>query len=60
MAKYLNDIIEKYINGSFIKEINYSNLTKKYTITYTYNVSDDVFDNAEDMIAFLEADQNNQ
>jgi len=58
MAKYLNDLIENYVNGSQIKEVIYGNNTKKYIIRYKYDVPDDVFDNDEDMINFLEADQN--
>ena len=57
MEKELNEFIETYIEGSAIKEITFNNETKKWTVKYNYDVSDDEFATVKDMIDFFDADQ---
>ena len=55
IIKQLNEFIDIYVDGTKIKSIIYED--DKWTIKYSHDVDDDVFDNPKDMVEFLEADR---
>lgn len=57
IEKALEEFIQQYVEGSKIEKVIYNNETKKWTITYSYDVPDDEFDSPKQMIAFMDADQ---
>jgi hypothetical protein len=54
----LNEFTESYILGSAIESITFDNYDEKWIIKYGYNLKDDEFEYAKDMVEFLHADQN--
>lgn len=56
----LNEFIELFIDGSSIELVEYNNKTKKWTISYSYDVTSDEFESVDDMLKFLQSDQKNE
>jgi hypothetical protein len=56
----LNEFVELFIDGSSIELVEYNNKTKRWTISYSYDMPSDEFESVEDMIKFLQSDQNNE
>lgn len=58
IIKAVNDLELIYLEGSAIDKIVIDVPNKKVTVSYTYDTKPDEFDSLEDMVKFLDADQN--
>lgn len=57
MVKSLEEFLETFILDTAIKSVTFDNEKLKWVIEYNYDVADDEFDSAQDMINFLQSDQ---
>lgn len=57
MVKSLEEFLETFILDTAIKSISFDNERAKWVIEYNYDVANDEFDSAQDMINFLQSDQ---
>lgn len=54
----LNEFTETYVSGSAIESITFDNVNEKWIVKYGYNLKDDEFESAKEIVEFLQADQN--
>jgi hypothetical protein len=57
IAKSLEEFLETFILDTAIKSVTFDNERAKWVIEYNYDVANDEFDSAQDMINFLQSDQ---
>lgn len=57
IVKSLEEFLETFILDTAIKSISFDNERAKWVIEYNYDVANDEFDSAQDMINFLQSDQ---
>lgn len=57
MVKSLEEFLETFILDTAIKSVSFDNEKLKWVVKYNYDVADDEFDSAQDMINFLQSDQ---
>lgn len=57
IAKSLEEFLETFILDTTIKSISFDNERAKWVIEYNYDVANDEFDSAQDMVNFLQSDQ---
>lgn len=59
IVKSLEEFLETFILDTAIKSVTFDNEKLKWVVKYNYDVADDEFDSAQDMVDFLEGDQDN-
>ena len=57
IVKILEEFLETFILDTAIKSVSFDNERAKWIIEYDYDVANDEFDSAQDMINFLQSDQ---
>ena len=57
IAKSLEEFLETFILNTAIKSVSFNNEKAKWIIEYNYDITNDEFDSAQDMINFLQTDQ---
>jgi hypothetical protein len=55
----LEEFLETFILDTAIKSISFDNERAKWVIEYNYDVANDEFDSAQELVDFLEGDQDN-
>lgn len=59
MVKSLEEFLETFILDTAIKSVTFDNERVKWIVKYNYDVADDEFDSAQELVDFLEGDQDN-
>lgn len=59
MVKSLEEFLETFILDTAIKSVSFDNEKLKRIVKYNYDVADDEFDSAQELVDFLEGDQDN-
>lgn len=59
IVKSLEEFLETFILDTAIKSVSFDNEKLKWIVKYNYDVADDEFDSAQELVDFLEGDQDN-